>query len=114
MRSNNRNNLTVRYQQIWNSLDNQGVGGFNLPSQAYRETQREQTAQTTETATLNPRLVTETRFQYLRASAWDSGGQRCAGNRCSGRVLHRRRAHRRFRQRHGKLGGFEPHHLHGG
>lgn len=69
---NNRNNLTVRYQQVWNSLDNQGVGGFNLPSQAYREIQREQTVQATETATLNPRLVTETRFQYLRASAWDS------------------------------------------
>jgi len=65
-----RNNLTVRYQQIWNGLDNQGVGNFNLPSQAYHETQREQTAQVTETATLNPRLVTETRFQYLRSTEW--------------------------------------------
>jgi hypothetical protein len=65
-----RNNLTVRYQQIWNGLDNQGVGNFNLPSQAYHETQREQTAQLTETATLNPRLVTETRFQYLRSTDW--------------------------------------------
>ncbi len=67
---NDRNNLTVRYQQIWNGLDNQGVGNFNLPSQAYHETQREQTAQVTETATLNPRLVTETRFQYLRSAVW--------------------------------------------
>jgi hypothetical protein len=65
-----RNNLTVRYQQIWNGLDNQGVGGFNLPSQAYHEAQREQTAQITETATVNPRLVTETRFQYLRSTDW--------------------------------------------
>ena len=67
---NDRNNLTIRYQQIWNSLDNQGVGNFNLPSQAYYETQREQTLQVTETATLNPRLVTETRFQYLRTVDW--------------------------------------------
>ena len=65
-----RNNLTVRYQQVWNGLDNQGVGGFNLPSQAYHEAQREQTAQITETATLNPRMVTETRFQYLRYTDW--------------------------------------------
>ena len=48
------------------------MGDFNLPSQAYRETQREQTVQTTETATLNPRLVNETRFQYLRSTIWDS------------------------------------------
>jgi hypothetical protein len=67
-----RNNLTVRYQQVWNGLDNQGVGSFSLPSQAYQETQREQTAQIIETATLNPRLVTETRFQYLRSSLWDT------------------------------------------
>ena len=67
-----RNNLTVRYQQIWNGLDNQGVGSFSLASQAYQETQREQTAQITETATLNPRLVTETRFQYLRSALWDT------------------------------------------
>jgi len=67
-----RNNLTVRYQRIWNGLDNQGVGGFNLPSQAYHEAQREQTAQITETATMNPRLITETRFQYLRSTIWDA------------------------------------------
>jgi len=69
---NDRNNLTVRYQQIWNGLDNLGVGNFNLPSQAYHETQREQTAQITETATLNPRVITETRFQYLRSTVWDT------------------------------------------
>ena len=65
-----RNNLTVRYQQIWNGLDNQGVGNFNLPSQAYHETQSEQTAQITDSATLSPRLITETRFQYLRSTDW--------------------------------------------
>jgi hypothetical protein len=69
---NDRNNLTVRYQQIWNTLDNQGVGGFNLPSEAYHEAQREQMLQVTETAMLNPRLVTETRFQYLKATDWDN------------------------------------------
>ena len=69
---NDRNNLTVRYQQIWNGLDNQGVGSFNLPSQAYHESQREQTVQMTETATLSRRLITETRFQYLRSTLWDA------------------------------------------
>ena len=71
---NSRNNLTVRYQQIWNGLDNQGVGDFNLASRAYRETQREQTAQITETATVSPRAISETRFQYLRSALWDAAG----------------------------------------
>jgi len=66
-----RNNLTVRYQQIWNGLNNLAVGGFNLPSQAYDETQREQVAQITETATLNRHAITESRFQYLRSTVWD-------------------------------------------
>ena len=69
---NDKNNLTVRYQQIWNGLDNLGAGDFNLPSQAYHETQREQTAQITETATLSAHAVNETRFQYLRSTVWDS------------------------------------------
>ncbi len=68
------NNLSVRYQQIWNNLDNQGVGNFNLPSQAYRQTEGEQTVQVTETATLSPRLVTESAFQYLRSTNWASSG----------------------------------------
>jgi len=69
---NDKNNLTVRYQQIWNGLHNLGAGDFNLPSQAYHETQREQTAQIAETATLNAHSVNETRFQYLRSTVWDS------------------------------------------
>jgi hypothetical protein len=75
---NDKNNLTVRYQQIWNGLDNLGAGDFNLPSQAYHETQREQTAQITETATVSAQTVNETRFQYVRSTVWNSANVNAA------------------------------------
>uniref|UniRef100_Q01R02 Cna B-type protein n=1 Tax=Solibacter usitatus (strain Ellin6076) TaxID=234267 RepID=Q01R02_SOLUE len=70
-----RNTLVVRYQYVNASLDNQGVGDFNLASRGYNERQTEQTVQATETAMLNPRAINETRFQYLRAVTQDTAGQ---------------------------------------
>jgi hypothetical protein len=68
-----RNTLTARYQDLRIEYDNQGVGDFSLPSRAYRERQTEQTMQLTETATLSPRAINETRFQYLRSTTANSG-----------------------------------------
>jgi hypothetical protein len=63
-----RNTLVARYQEVRVGLDNQGVGDFSLASRAYRETQSERTLQLTETAAISPRLINETRFQYLRST----------------------------------------------
>ena len=46
--------------------DLQGIGGFALPSRAYRARRSNFTLQITETALLNEKTVNETRFQYIR------------------------------------------------
>src|SRR5581483_5074638 len=59
-------NLTVRYQDTRAELDNEGVGGFNLSSRAFNQTETENTVQATETMVLGAKGVTETRSQYMR------------------------------------------------
>lgn len=60
------NTLTMRYQ-FWQDIDrNQGVGQFNLPSQAYNEGETEHTVQLSDTQTFGAKAVNETRFQYIR------------------------------------------------
>lgn len=68
-----RNTLTARYQELRLDNTNQGAGDFNLPSRAYRERQVERVAQITETAVVSTHAINETRFQYLRPEAHDSG-----------------------------------------
>jgi hypothetical protein len=63
------NTLTVRYQFYRNSQDNEGVGQFSLPSQAYNTTSTEHTLQISDTQVLSTNVVNETRFQYLRDSS---------------------------------------------
>ena len=46
--------------------DLQGIGGFALPTRAYRGRRSNFVVQMTETALLNERTVNETRFQYIR------------------------------------------------
>lgn len=65
---NSKNTLVLRYQDIRVEQDDQGVGGFNLPSRAYNENRSEHALQATETAMLSARMVNETRFQFLRSS----------------------------------------------
>ncbi len=60
------NTLTVRYQYVRNSQDNEGVGQFGLPSQGYNGHSTEQTVQISDTQVLSPTMVNETRFQYIR------------------------------------------------
>ena len=62
------NTLVGRYAVLHDNLQNQGVGGFALPSQALNTTLTEHTVQLTETAVLSPSLLNETRFQFVRSS----------------------------------------------
>jgi hypothetical protein len=60
------NTLSVRYQYWQDTQNNDGVGQFSLPTQAYNQTLTEQTFQISDTQLLGTKVVNETRFQYLR------------------------------------------------
>ena len=61
------NTLSVRYQYWRNNETNDlNGGGFNLPSLATNSLSTENTVQVTDTQTINPTTINETRFQYLR------------------------------------------------
>ena len=63
------NTLTVRYQYYRDSEDNEGVGQFSLPSQAYNTASTEHTVQISDTQVVSTNIVNETRFQYLHDSS---------------------------------------------
>lgn len=65
------NTLSVRYSYWQDNQDNNGVGQFSLPSQAFNQTGTEQTLQVSDTQLFGAKVVNELRFQYLR----DSHGQ---------------------------------------
>jgi uncharacterized membrane protein YgcG len=60
------NTLSVRYQYYRDNEDNQGLTGFQLATQAYNLLNTEHTVQVTDTQVINPNLLNETHFQYLR------------------------------------------------
>ncbi len=62
------NTLTVRYQYWRNNETNDNVGSFNLASQANNLLETENTLQATDTQTVSPTTINETRFQYIRDS----------------------------------------------
>ncbi len=65
------NTLVARFEQGWNSRENQGIGGRTLPppyaNTAYNSTGDNQNLMLTETSIINPKTVNETRFQYTRS-----------------------------------------------
>jgi hypothetical protein len=61
-----KNTLIARYSYAQRASDNNGIGQFSLPSQAYDMRSTEQSVQVTETAMVTDRAVNETRFQYVR------------------------------------------------
>jgi hypothetical protein len=63
---NKTNTLSLRYTYSRSDLQNEGVGGFTLPSQAYTLNSSQQVFQGVETAVLNPKTVNEVRFQFAR------------------------------------------------
>lgn len=61
------NTLSIRYQYTHDGEDNQGIGEFSLyPDQAYNLGDTEHTIQISDTQTLSPNVVNETRFQFIR------------------------------------------------
>src|SRR5208283_1435196 len=65
------NTLTVRFEERFNSRDNAGLGGTNLPPPytndlAYNTSSNAQNLMITEDSVLGAHVVNETRFQYYR------------------------------------------------
>ncbi|MGB8986927.1 MAG: carboxypeptidase regulatory-like domain-containing protein [Candidatus Sulfotelmatobacter sp.] len=60
------NTLTVRYQYYHDTEENDGIGQFTLPSQAYNSDSTEHTFQISDTQVIGAKIVNELRFQYLR------------------------------------------------
>ncbi|HXT75437.1 MAG TPA: carboxypeptidase regulatory-like domain-containing protein [Candidatus Eisenbacteria bacterium] len=63
------NILSVRFQHYQQEQDNESVGAFNLPSLGTNQFDSENTLQVSDTQTLSPRLLNETRFQYIHEVA---------------------------------------------
>jgi hypothetical protein len=63
------NTLSVRYQYYRQKQDNESVGAFSLPSLATNQFDSENTLQVSDTQTLSPRWINETRFQYVHEVA---------------------------------------------
>ncbi|HEU5400239.1 MAG TPA: carboxypeptidase regulatory-like domain-containing protein [Terriglobales bacterium] len=60
------NTLTARYEFERDNEDNNGISTYTLPSLAYNSRSTEHTFQLSDTQVLSPRVINETRFQYLR------------------------------------------------
>jgi len=67
-------NLSVRYTYARDASDNQGVGGFSLPSRAYNVRGGEDTIGLIETGVLSASTVNETRFRFRRQTTNQNGG----------------------------------------
>ena len=59
------NTLVTRYSYEDRKASGAGIGNFTLPSQGYDTLSVENRIQLTETAVLGPRVINETRFQFL-------------------------------------------------
>ncbi|HMI51070.1 MAG TPA: carboxypeptidase regulatory-like domain-containing protein [Candidatus Saccharimonadales bacterium] len=60
------NTMTLRYQFFRNTETNDGITTFSLPTQGFNSEGTEHTVQFTDTKTLSPRVINETRFQFRR------------------------------------------------
>lgn len=63
------NTLTGRFDQEHETLTNAGVGMLALASEAYDSTNTMQTLQLSDTQVVSPKIIAETRFQYIRTRA---------------------------------------------
>ena len=66
--------LILRHSYSRFKAQNLGVSDFSLPSRAFDRATTEQTLQITETAVLSPKMINETRFQYIRNRNRQEGG----------------------------------------
>lgn len=58
------NTMSLRYQFFRNTEENDGLGGFSFPSLGINSHGNEHTVQFTDTQTISPRIINETRFQF--------------------------------------------------
>ena len=70
---NDKNTLVTRYSFFKSSVENQGIGGYSLPSRAYETKSREHELRLTETMIINPTTINETRFEYSWAKRSQEG-----------------------------------------
>ena len=68
LKINKKHTIVSRFSFSQSKQDLQGVGGFSLPSRAYKGDRTDYTLQITETALLNEKTVNETRFQFSRSN----------------------------------------------
>jgi hypothetical protein len=70
---NDNNTLSGRYNFSRNKSENQGIGGFSLPSRAFNSTNTNHEFNLTESMIINPKTVNETRFQFETRSNEQNG-----------------------------------------
>ena len=70
---NQNNTLVARYSYERTTAENQGIGGFSLPSRASVRSGTEHNIRLTETMIINPKTINETRFQYENDSTDRTG-----------------------------------------
>lgn len=63
LKVNKKHTLVANFDKGWFSQNLQGVGGFTLPSRAYRGKRDNYSLQVTETAIINEKTINETRLQ---------------------------------------------------
>lgn len=63
---NPNNTLVARYSYLRTTNDNLGVGGFSLPTRAFKQTRTLHTVQVSETAILSTAALNEFRVQFIR------------------------------------------------
>ena len=68
---NTNNTLVARYSFNRSTRENQGIGGFSLPTRAYGSENSEHELRLTETMIVNPTTINETRFEY----SWENNEQ---------------------------------------
>lgn len=66
LKVNKKHTLVGRFSYNQSTQDLQGIGGYSLPSRAFRGRRSNFVVQITETAMLNEKTVNETRFQLIR------------------------------------------------
>jgi hypothetical protein len=66
LKINRVHTLVARFNYNESKQDLQGIGGYNLPTRAYRGKRNGFIIQFTETALINEKTVNETRFQFIR------------------------------------------------
>ncbi|MDT5123727.1 MAG: hypothetical protein QOC96_3209 [Acidobacteriota bacterium] len=70
---NKSNTLVARYTYARSSNENAGLRGFDLLSRAFNTASTQHTVQLTETAILTPKIVNETRFQFIHNNNTQNG-----------------------------------------